>query len=49
MTAQAIGKYERGEDIPSSKVLSALAKTLKVSISYCSTRKVSCYPESSSG
>src|SRR6202167_3017520 len=34
VTAQAIGKYERGEDIPSSKVLSALAKALKVSISY---------------
>jgi len=34
VTAQAIGKYERGEDIPSSKVLSSLAKALKVSISY---------------
>ena len=34
VTAQAIGKYERGEDIPSSRVLSALAKALKVSISY---------------
>ncbi|MGA9978990.1 MAG: helix-turn-helix transcriptional regulator, partial [Candidatus Sulfotelmatobacter sp.] len=34
VTAQAIGKYERGEDIPSSKVLSGLAKALKVSISY---------------
>jgi Zn-dependent peptidase ImmA (M78 family)/DNA-binding XRE family transcriptional regulator len=34
VTAQAIGKYERGEDIPSSKVLNALAKALKVSLSY---------------
>ncbi len=34
VTAQAIGKYERGEDIPSSGVLSALAKALGVSLSY---------------
>lgn len=34
VTAQAIGKYERGEDIPSSRVLSALAKSLDVSLSY---------------
>src|SRR5262249_25836763 len=34
VTAQAIGKYERGEDIPSSGVLSALARALKVSIAY---------------
>jgi Zn-dependent peptidase ImmA (M78 family)/DNA-binding XRE family transcriptional regulator len=34
VTAQAIGKYERGEDIPSSKVLNALAKALGVSLSY---------------
>lgn len=34
VTAQAIGKYERGEDVPSSGVLSALAKALKVSIAY---------------
>ena len=34
VTAQAIGKYERGEDIPSSGVLSALAKTLGVSLRY---------------
>src|SRR5215469_10205776 len=34
VTAQAIGKYERGEDIPSSGVLSALAKALKVSVAY---------------
>ena len=34
VTAQAIGKYERGEDIPSSGVLSALAKTLGVSLAY---------------
>lgn len=34
VTAQAIGKYERGEDIPSSEVLAALAKALGVSLSY---------------
>jgi len=34
VTAQAIGKYERGEDIPSSGVLLALAKALKVSLNY---------------
>lgn len=34
VTAQAIGKYERGEDIPSSGVLLALAKALNVSVSY---------------
>lgn len=34
VTAQAIGKYERGEDVPSSRVLTALAKALGVSLSY---------------
>jgi Zn-dependent peptidase ImmA (M78 family)/transcriptional regulator with XRE-family HTH domain len=34
VTAQAIGKYERNEDMPSSKVLSALAKALRVSEDY---------------
>jgi Zn-dependent peptidase ImmA (M78 family) len=34
VTPQAIGKYERGEDIPSSGVLTALAKALKVSLAY---------------
>ena len=34
VTAQAIGKYERGEDIPSSGVLIALAKGLEVSVGY---------------
>ncbi len=34
VTAQAIGKYERGESIPSSGVLMALAKALHVSLSY---------------
>lgn len=34
VTAQAIGKYERGEDTPSSGVLLALAKALGVSLSY---------------
>ena len=32
VTAQAIGKYERGEDIPSSGVLTALARALDVSL-----------------
>jgi Zn-dependent peptidase ImmA (M78 family)/transcriptional regulator with XRE-family HTH domain len=34
VTAQAIGKYERNEDMPSSKVLSALAAALRVSEDY---------------
>jgi Zn-dependent peptidase ImmA (M78 family)/transcriptional regulator with XRE-family HTH domain len=34
VTAQAIGKYERNEDMPSSKVLSALAKALHVPEDY---------------
>lgn len=34
VTAQAIGKYERGESIPSSGVLLALAKALGVSLEY---------------
>lgn len=34
VTAQAIGKYERGEDVPSSGVLLALADALKVSVAY---------------
>lgn len=34
VTAQAIGKYERGEDVPSSGVLIALTKALGVSLSY---------------
>lgn len=34
VTAQAIGKYERGEDVPSSGVLMALAKALDVSVAY---------------
>ncbi len=34
VTAQAIGKYERGEDIPSSGVLTALADALDVSLAY---------------
>ncbi|MDS4055367.1 XRE family transcriptional regulator [Accumulibacter sp.] len=34
VTAQAIGKYERGESTPSSGVLLALAKALDVSLSY---------------
>src|SRR5260370_42527971 len=34
VTAQAIGKYERSEDVPSSGVLTALAKALGVSLSY---------------
>jgi Zn-dependent peptidase ImmA (M78 family) len=34
VTAQAIGKYERGESIPSSGVLVALSKAMGVSLSY---------------
>jgi Zn-dependent peptidase ImmA (M78 family)/DNA-binding XRE family transcriptional regulator len=34
VTAQAIGKYERGESVPSSGVLIALARALGVSVSY---------------
>jgi Zn-dependent peptidase ImmA (M78 family) len=34
VTAQAIGKYERNEDMPSSGVLSALASALRVSEDY---------------
>jgi len=34
VTAQAIGKYERNEDMPSSRVLSALADALHVSEDY---------------
>lgn len=34
VTAQAIGKYERGEDVPSSGVLLVLSKTLGVSLNY---------------
>ena len=34
VTAQAIGKYERGECMPSSGVLLALSKALGVSLSY---------------
>src|SRR6516225_7425821 len=34
VTAQAIGKYERSEDMPSSGVLSALAGALNVSEDY---------------
>ena len=34
VTAQAIGKYERGECTPSSEVLLALSKALGVSLSY---------------
>lgn len=34
VTAQAIGKYERGESIPSSDVLVALVKALDVSLDY---------------
>ena len=34
VTAQAIGKYERSESVPSSGVLLALSKALKVSLTY---------------
>lgn len=34
VTAQAVGKYERGEDVPSSGVLMGLARALNVSVPY---------------
>jgi Zn-dependent peptidase ImmA (M78 family) len=34
VSAQAISKYERGEDVPSSGVLSALSRALGVSLAY---------------
>lgn len=34
VTPQAIGKYERGEDVPSSGVLTTLAEALGVSLNY---------------
>ena len=34
VTAQAIGKYEREEDMPSSRVLIALASALEVTEDY---------------
>ena len=39
-SAQAIGKYERGEMMPSSSVLLALAKTLDVSLEYLLSEQV---------
>ena len=49
VTAQAIGKYERGEDIPSSGVLIALAKALGVSLRYLLDTGESSFPASNSG
>ena len=40
ITAQAIGKYERGEMMPSSGVLSRLAKVLSVSLEYLLSEEV---------
>ena len=40
VSAQAIGKYERGEMMPSSGVLSRLAKTLDVSLEYLLSEQV---------
>lgn len=40
VTAQAIGKYERGEMMPSSDVLSAMAKALGVSLEYLLSEQV---------
>ncbi|MEX2124968.1 MAG: XRE family transcriptional regulator [Woeseia sp.] len=40
VTAQAIGKYERGEMMPSSDVLSAMAKVLSVSLEYLLSEQV---------
>ncbi len=40
VTAQAIGKYERGEMMPSSDVLIRLSKTLGVSLEYLLSEEV---------
>ena len=40
VTAQAIGKYERGEMMPSSKVLSRLTRVLGVSLQYLLSEEV---------
>jgi Zn-dependent peptidase ImmA (M78 family) len=40
VTAQAIGKYERGEMMPSSGVLARLAKALEVSLEYLLSEEV---------
>jgi Zn-dependent peptidase ImmA (M78 family)/DNA-binding XRE family transcriptional regulator len=40
VSAQAIGKYERGEMMPTSGVLTALAKTLDVSLDYLLSQRV---------
>lgn len=40
VTAQAIGKYERGEMMPGSDVLSALGRTLGVSLEYLLSEQV---------
>lgn len=40
VTAQAVGKYERGEMMPSSDVLSAMAKVLGVSLEYLLSEQV---------
>ena len=40
VTAQAIGKYERGEMMPSSDVLSAMANVLGVSLEYLLSEQV---------
>jgi transcriptional regulator with XRE-family HTH domain len=39
VTARAVGKYERGEDVPSSGVLISLAKALGVSLAFFLTPK----------
>ena len=41
VSAQAIGKYERGEMMPSSGTLLALANTLEVSLDYLMGEQVS--------
>src|SRR5574337_633542 len=40
VTAQALGKYERNEMMPSSDVLSVLAKALGVSLEYLLSEQV---------
>lgn len=41
VTAQSIGKYERGEMMPNSKILIQMSKALNVSIPYLMSRRIS--------
>ena len=41
VTAQSIGKYERGEMLPNSKILIQMSKVLNVSVPYLMSRRIS--------